>query len=451
VIQGADAVVFVANSAIDRLQENVTSLREMNEYLEMNQVDPAAIPLVFQHNKRDLPNVLSSEELRRALGPRRVPHLPSVATRGEGVLETLHAVVAQTIDHLLDRYRSLTLAQGQTVEGWTSEALHQVFGTSSIARAAPSIAPPQEDDRRLIQVNVPGLPATDEAVRGRDRRRPDDTRPPQPDGAALAEAYASASMDLTLALQRTQQERDEARRRLEQLEHTLEAIEAVELGRSSEGPLREVLHRITTGGGGRGATLIAAGPRRSFRLVTGIGVQKDPFLRLSDGVDVVLRTFARLRRATIFTSVNPDVRRALAPLRPEAQAVAVVPVRSPLGLHGLALVYYGSVDPLPSPTVLGHLEALGRLLAAWFSIHRALILRGVAGAAQQALPEIDRSARIALDLVRKAARDPRGDPETLSRAELRLMRVLTELNRFGDAGRATKSSSPSGSTATRRD
>ena len=58
VIRGADAVVFVANSATDRLQENVESLREMADYLVANNLDPATIPLVFQYNKQDLPDVL---------------------------------------------------------------------------------------------------------------------------------------------------------------------------------------------------------------------------------------------------------------------------------------------------------------------------------------------------------------------------------------------------------
>ena len=59
VVRGADAVVFVANSATDRLQENVDSLREMADYLVANNLDPATIPLVFQHNKQDLPSHLT--------------------------------------------------------------------------------------------------------------------------------------------------------------------------------------------------------------------------------------------------------------------------------------------------------------------------------------------------------------------------------------------------------
>ena len=82
VIRGADGVVFVADSARDRLGANAESLQEMRQHLLMNKLEPATIPLVFQHNKRDLPDLTSSEELRRSLGYRDVPHRAAVAIRG---------------------------------------------------------------------------------------------------------------------------------------------------------------------------------------------------------------------------------------------------------------------------------------------------------------------------------------------------------------------------------
>ena len=148
VVRGADAVVFVANSATDRLQENVASLREMNDYLVANNLDPATIPLVFQHNKQDLPEVLSSEELQKTLAFREAPSFPAVAVRGEGVLETLGAVLEQTMDNLMARYPSLSLGSGETVESWTWQMLHNVFGKGSIATEAPPLTrmpPPQPE------------------------------------------------------------------------------------------------------------------------------------------------------------------------------------------------------------------------------------------------------------------------------------------------------------------
>jgi signal recognition particle receptor subunit beta len=450
VTSGADAVVFVANSAADRLEENVTSLREMTEHLVMNQLDPATIPLVFQHNKRDLPKVLSSKELREALAFREAPHLSAVAVRGEGVLETLRAIVEQTVHHLMGRYQSLSLSPGETVEDWTAEALFRVFGADSIAREAAAEGWSKIEDRRVIQVSVPpGRTPEDPKGMTVPLKLPqlpgDDARPPKvrpaPLRPDLAETYAQVSMDLSLTLERTREQRDEARRRLEQLEHALGAIEAVELGRSSEEDLRDVLQHVARGGGSRGASLLASGPHRTLLRVAGVGLPQDPFLKLDDGVEVVHRTFGALRETILLDpDTNPDVARAVAPLRPPVHAVAGVPVRSALGLHGFVLLYYGRTDPLPSPAILAHLGGLGRMLAAWFSVHRALTLGATAGVAQHVLPEVERAAQLALDLIRMAARDPEGAVATLERAELKLVRVVQELARVNARGRTTTSS-----------
>ena len=77
VMRGTDAVVFVANSATDRLDENVASLAEMNENLKANSIDPENVPVVFQYNKRDLPDVLPIEALSNALNARRSGTTPA--------------------------------------------------------------------------------------------------------------------------------------------------------------------------------------------------------------------------------------------------------------------------------------------------------------------------------------------------------------------------------------
>src|SRR5262245_16139824 len=94
VLKGADAIVFVANSAADRWDENVQSFREMTGNLLDHQLDPASLPLVIQYNKRDLPEVTPLDFMDRTLNARGVASLPAVAIRGEGVLETFSAILA---------------------------------------------------------------------------------------------------------------------------------------------------------------------------------------------------------------------------------------------------------------------------------------------------------------------------------------------------------------------
>jgi signal recognition particle receptor subunit beta len=93
VLEGADGVVFVADSQADRLQENVDILASLAGYLARMGHDLADYPLVLQCNKQDLSSVLAPRELRRRLGQDTVPCLGSVATEGKGVFDTLKTVI----------------------------------------------------------------------------------------------------------------------------------------------------------------------------------------------------------------------------------------------------------------------------------------------------------------------------------------------------------------------
>jgi len=93
VLQGADGVVFVANSGWDQLQENVVSMRSLDEHLRQLGYDPRNIPLVIQYNKRDLPHGVPIPVLQAQLGRNGIPHVESIATRGTGVFDTLKLII----------------------------------------------------------------------------------------------------------------------------------------------------------------------------------------------------------------------------------------------------------------------------------------------------------------------------------------------------------------------
>jgi signal recognition particle receptor subunit beta len=92
VLKGADAVVFVADSQLGKMEENQQSLQNLEENLRENNLTLDSIPWVIQYNKRDLQNVHSIEELQQALNPQGVPHFEAAAATGRGVYETLHSV-----------------------------------------------------------------------------------------------------------------------------------------------------------------------------------------------------------------------------------------------------------------------------------------------------------------------------------------------------------------------
>jgi signal recognition particle receptor subunit beta len=94
VLQGADGVVFVADSQARQLQENIESFQDLHQNLSEQDVEPRSIPLVIQYNKQDLPKdlILTKEELADAVNFRGVPDYAADALHGPGVFETLRGI-----------------------------------------------------------------------------------------------------------------------------------------------------------------------------------------------------------------------------------------------------------------------------------------------------------------------------------------------------------------------
>ncbi|HET7790566.1 MAG TPA: GTPase domain-containing protein [Gemmatimonadales bacterium] len=94
VLQGADGVVFVADSQARQLDENLESLQNLQSNLLELGVDIRTMPVVLQYNKQDLPRelILQPAELDDALNFRGVPSFPGDALHGVGVFETLKGI-----------------------------------------------------------------------------------------------------------------------------------------------------------------------------------------------------------------------------------------------------------------------------------------------------------------------------------------------------------------------
>jgi signal recognition particle receptor subunit beta len=102
VLQGADGVVFVADSQQRQFQENIESLQDLHANLAEQGVDARTMPLVMQYNKQDLPPELihSVPELEEALNFRGVPSFSADALHGPGVFETLRGISEQVLRKL---------------------------------------------------------------------------------------------------------------------------------------------------------------------------------------------------------------------------------------------------------------------------------------------------------------------------------------------------------------
>jgi len=105
VLQGADAVAFIADSQVDQWKNNLDSFKNLRKNLSANGIDPDKFPMVVQFNKRDLPNILDFEQIKSVWDKKGIPVFPASAIKKEGVLETLNCLIRSTFESLDSRYQ----------------------------------------------------------------------------------------------------------------------------------------------------------------------------------------------------------------------------------------------------------------------------------------------------------------------------------------------------------
>ncbi len=157
VLKGVDAVVFVADSERGKMRENQGSLENLRENLTSYGIDIDQMPLVFQYNKRDLPDVYSKEELDRALERGSRPMVEAVAAKGDGVFETLRLISKLLLTRLHQKMR------GQA-------AVEESAPMSSHAIAAPAVAPAPSPARSITPETWSAPRPAEPTPRERSRR-----------------------------------------------------------------------------------------------------------------------------------------------------------------------------------------------------------------------------------------------------------------------------------------
>jgi signal recognition particle receptor subunit beta len=111
ILRGVDALVFVADSQIQRFDANVLALEDLEENLAKQGRSLSHIPHVIQYNKRDLPEIAGVAELRAALNRYNAPDVEAAASAGDGVFDTLKAAARLALIELqrLDTQRQLAV------------------------------------------------------------------------------------------------------------------------------------------------------------------------------------------------------------------------------------------------------------------------------------------------------------------------------------------------------
>jgi mutual gliding-motility protein MglA len=98
ILDGADGVVFVADSQPSRLDANLVSFSLLRENLESYGMDWSTFPIVLQYNKRDVEAPIAVGTLERDLGLNGITVIEAVAVEGRGVMETIAAVSCRIIE-----------------------------------------------------------------------------------------------------------------------------------------------------------------------------------------------------------------------------------------------------------------------------------------------------------------------------------------------------------------
>jgi mutual gliding-motility protein MglA len=152
VLTGADGVCFVADSQRARMDANLESFENLAENLEGQGRNLSDIPLVFQFNKRDLPGVMSMDEMDAELNALGVPVFPTSAATGEGVLEALDALVQAVIEDferkkvLGTQGKSARTPEFSRAQGGLEDELGRV--SLELTAPAPRAAVADADDER---------------------------------------------------------------------------------------------------------------------------------------------------------------------------------------------------------------------------------------------------------------------------------------------------------------
>src|SRR3989339_326464 len=101
ILKGVDGIVFVIDSQVERMEANLDTLEDLKINLKEQNYDVDKIPLVFQYNKRDLPNVSAAPELQELINPHQLhPDFEAVAVKGQGVFESFKSVAKLIINEL---------------------------------------------------------------------------------------------------------------------------------------------------------------------------------------------------------------------------------------------------------------------------------------------------------------------------------------------------------------
>ncbi len=100
ILKGVDGFVFVADSGVAAMNENIKALEASRTLLKDEGINLSELPTVYQYNKRDLADAIPLSVLQKELNPSQMPYFESIAHQSRGTVEALHGIGRQVIRKL---------------------------------------------------------------------------------------------------------------------------------------------------------------------------------------------------------------------------------------------------------------------------------------------------------------------------------------------------------------
>ncbi len=113
ILEEADGIVIVADSRAEALEDNISSLEDLEEILVEKHIRLSDLPIIIQYNKRDIENPLAVGVLEEKLNRNKWPWLDTSAIDGRNIKNTL-SIASQLVYQEAARYYSLTASKMPT-------------------------------------------------------------------------------------------------------------------------------------------------------------------------------------------------------------------------------------------------------------------------------------------------------------------------------------------------
>lgn len=98
VLKSVDGIVFVADSNRDRREDNLKNLEDMFRNLE--DFGLPETPVIYQLNKRDMPDILPVSELVQDLNLTGKPVYLGIASSGVAVMDSLKSITREVVSKI---------------------------------------------------------------------------------------------------------------------------------------------------------------------------------------------------------------------------------------------------------------------------------------------------------------------------------------------------------------